>query len=243
MRFTVPVLALALVGCPTPPDGGSKAQNAPAGGAAPTPAPPVAGGGDGVQPVENPDEADPAAATGTYVVNEVHIDDALSGVDQPSSEDAQKEIKAGPHVTFKGEIVCGDCSNALVITVAPFVPPSDDEGTTPGAPASDNDFRPPPYQVGGAGPFSMAVPIYNGKVVLEVLDDRDGNGRPSKGEKFTVLHKMGEISGAKNQTGLKIDFSALPGVPGAGGGPAGGPPPAGEGSAPPAGGPPPAPAG
>ena len=59
----------------------------------------------------------------------------------------------------------------------------------------------------------MAVPKYNGKVVLEVLDDRDGNGRPSKGEKFTVLHKMGEISAAKNQSGLTIDFSALPGVP------------------------------
>ena len=50
----------------------------------------------------------------------------------------------------------------------------------------------------------MAVPKYNGKVVLEVLDDRDGNGRPSKGEKFTVLHKMGEISAAKNQSGLTI---------------------------------------
>ena len=45
----------------------------------------------------------------------------------------------------------------------------------------------------------MAVPVYNGKVVLEALDDRDGNGRPSKGEKFTVLHEMGKLSGAKSE--------------------------------------------
>ena len=35
----------------------------------------MAGGSDGVQPVENPDEADPDASIGTYVVNEVHIDE------------------------------------------------------------------------------------------------------------------------------------------------------------------------
>ena len=238
MRVFTSVLAVALMGCPTPPDGGTTAGNAPnPGGSAPTPAPPVAGGADGIQPVENPDEADPDASVGTYVVNEVFVDEALSGVDQPSSEEAQAEIKKGQYVTFKGEIVCGDCSNALVITVAPFVPPSED--AVNGGEPTTSDFRPPPFRVGGAGPFSMAVPVYNGKVVLEVLDDRDGNGRPSKGEKFTVLHEMGKLSGAKNQSGLKIDFSTLPGIPG-GGPPAGGPPPAGDGVTPPEGAPPPA---
>jgi len=196
------------------------------------------GGADGVQPVENPDEADPDASVGTYVVNDVRMRDDLTADDQPSSEEAQAEIKRGKYVTFKGEIICRDCSNALVITVAPFVPPGEDS-VKDGVEPTVGDFRPPPFRVGGAGPFSMAVPLYKGKVVLEVLDDRDGNGRPSKGEKFTVLHELGKLSAAKNLSGLKIDFSALPGVPG-GAPAAGGPPPAGEGMAPPQGAPPPA---
>ena len=233
MRVFTPLLALALVGCPTPPDGGTTAGGGPSGGGAgPTPAPLVGGGTDGVQPVANPDEADPNASVGTYVVNQVGIAENLTEADQPSSEEAQTEIKKGKHVTFKGEIICSDCSNALVITVAPFVPPTEEAGKG-GAEPTDGDFRPPPFRVGGAGPFNMAVPFYNGKVVLEVLDDRDGNGRPSKGEKFTVLHELGKLSASKNQSGLKVDFSALPGGPG-GAPPAGGPPPAGEGAPPPA---------
>jgi len=239
MRAFTPVLALALMGCPTPPDGGTTAGNQPKAAKGPTPAPPV-GGDAAVQPVENPDEADPTATTGTYVVNEVHIDEAPPEGTQPTSEEAQKQIKAGDHVTFTGEIICNDCTEALVITVAPFVQPSDDPSKIGSAP-DETGFRPPPYQVGGAGPFSMAVPKYNGKVVLEVLDDRDGNGRPSKGEKFTVLHEMGKITAGKNFSGLKIDFSSLPTAPDGGAGtPAGGPPPAGDGAPPPQGAPPPA---
>ncbi len=235
MRIFAPLLALALTGCPTPPDGGTTGGGPqPSAGGGPTPAPSV-GSTDGVEPVENPDEADPNATVGTYVVNEVHIDEDLSEADQPTSEEAQKEIKAGDHVIFSGEIICTDCTSALVITVAPFVPPTEEAVGTAKAP-SESGFRPAPYRVGGVGTFSMAVPKYAGQVVLEVLDDRDGNGRPSKGEKFTVLHEMGKLTAAKNLSGLKIDFSSLPSAPGAT--PAGGPPPAGEG-APPPGGPPP----
>jgi len=238
MRTLTPILALALLGCPTPPDGGTTGGNQPNAGGAPTPAPSI-GATDGAQPVEKPDEADPDAKGGTYVVNEVHIDDSLDAAGQPTSEEAQKEIKAGDHVTFKGEIICPDCTSALVITVAPFVPPSDKAFEAGKAPA-ESDFKPPPYQVGGAGPFTMAVPKYAGQVVLEVLDDRDGNGRPSKGEKFTVLHEMGKLTAGKNMSDLKIVFSALPSAPGGASAAAGGPPPAGQGAPPPAGGPPPA---
>ena len=236
MRTLTPILALALLGCPTPPDGTTGPGQQPGASGGPTPAPKI-GKTDGVQPVENPDKADPEATVGTYVVNDVHIDELPDDAEQPSSEEAQKQIRAGEYVTFRGEIICADCTSSLVITVAPFVPPSD-EAVGSGKNPSDSDFQPPPYQVGGAGPFTMAVPKYAGKVVLEVLDDRDGNGRPSKGEKFTVLHEMGKLTASKNLSGLKIDFSALPSAPGGGDAPAGGPPPAGEGTPPP--GPPPA---
>jgi hypothetical protein len=232
-------LSLALLGCPTPPtDGTTSPGNQPAAGS-PTPPPMSAGGGGDVQPVENPGDVDAKAQVGTYTVANVPGDKLPVPDDtQPSSEEAQVEVKAGAHVFFTGEIVCSDCSPSLVLRVAPFVAPSED-AAEPSDEVTDDDFQPPPYQLAGAGSFSMAVPKYAGKVVLEVLDDRDGNGRPSQGEKFTVLHRQGTLTAGENQSGLKVDFSALPAAPGTPGAAVGGPPPVGE-AAPPAGGPPPA---
>ena len=184
MRSLISVsLCLALFGCPTPPDGGTTAggnnnNNQPAGGS-PNPAPMVSGGGGGVQPVENPGDVDAQALAGTYTVASVPGEDLPVPDDvRAVSEDAQAEIKAGDHVFFSGEVICGDCSSALVLRVAPFVPPSADGGE-PNAEMTDGDFRPPPYQLQGAGSFSMAVPKYDGKVVLEVLDDREARPPPS----------------------------------------------------------------
>ena len=150
MRVFAPVLALALMVAPhhlmveplpeTPPTRVGPHHSGSS----------VAGGADGIQPVENPDEADPDATVGTYVVNEVFVDEALSGVDQPSSEEAQAEIKKGQHVTFKGEIICGDCSNALVITVAPLSHPVKMPRTE--VVSQPPDFRPPPFR-GRSGPI------------------------------------------------------------------------------------------
>ena len=239
-------LCLALLGCPTPPEGGTAGgggggggNNQPAGGSPPPP-PMASGAGNDVQPVQDPGDVDTKAAAGTYTVAGVPKDELPQPDDiQPDSDEAQSQIKEGDHVMFTGEIVCSDCSGTLVLRIAPFVPPSEDG--QPGSQVPLDDFRPPPFQLPGAGPFNMAVPKYDGKVVLEVLDDRDGNGRPSQGEKFTVLHRQGTLTAGKNQSGLKVDFSALPSAPGApGGGAAGGPPPLGAGAAPP-GGPPPGP--
>ena len=220
-------LALALTGCPTPPDGGTQGgpTNAPPAGGE-VPPPPPGAGADGAQPVESPPEADPSSSSGTYVVTQLPGDDvAPPEGSQPTSEQAQAAIKSTDHVIFTGEIKCTDCSGNMLVKVSPFVQPT--EGDPAGAgkaiePAGETDFKPPSFET-GPGPFTMAVPRYKGKVVLEVLDDRDGNGHPSRGEKFTVLHNQGEITAGKNQSGLIIDFSGLPGTPG--GGPAGGPPP------------------
>jgi hypothetical protein len=236
-------LCLALLGCPTPPESGTVGgnNNQPAGGS-PNPPPMVSGGSNDVQPVQEPGDVDDKATAATYTVTSIPNDELPVPDDvQPDSEADQAEVKAGEHVLFTGEVICTDCSGTLVLRVAPFVPPTDD-GSAPGNKDMENDFQPPPYRLKGAGKFSMAVPTFDGKVVLEVLDDRDGNGRPSQGEKFTVLHLQGTLTAAKNQSGLKIDFSALPAAPGAPAGAIGGPPPM-PGGAPPAGGPPPLPAG
>ena len=236
MRFLFPLsISLALAGCPTPPDGGTS-NNQPAGGA-PAPAPVVGGAAQDVQPVTDPGVADPDATAGTFTIGEVPKDlqEVPADAEQPTVEDSQALVMSGDHVFFSGEILCTDCSGSLVVKVAPFVTPDDADSEAPGAqgvpPAGD--FQAPPYTMKGTGPFKMAVPKYAGKVVIEVLDDRDGNGRPSKGEKFTVLHDMGRITADRNQTGLKVDFSSLPSAPGV---PNGGPPPDGP---PPIDGPPP----
>ena len=170
MRLLISVsLSLALFGCPTPPDGGTTGganNNQPAGGSPPPP--PMTGGG-GVQPVENPGDVDAQALAGTYTVASVPSDEVPMPDDiQPSSEEAQALVKSGDHVTFSGKVICSDCSGALVLRVAPFVAPSQ-ENTEPDPVASNDEFRPPPFQLAGAGSFSMAVPKYAGKVVLEAV--------------------------------------------------------------------------
>jgi hypothetical protein len=193
----------------------------------------MVGGDASVQPVADPGVADPDATAGTFTIGEVpkELQNSPADAEQPNSDDAQALVKSGAHVFFSGEILCDECSGSLVIKVAPFVAPGTEEGGAKGKQAVD-DFQAPPYTLKGTGAFKMAVPKYAGKVVIEVLDDRDGNGRPSRGEKFTVLHDLGRITADRNQTGLKVDFSALPTAPGA---PGGGPPPDG----PPPDGPPP----
>ena len=82
------------MGCPTPPDGGSTSNNpGGGGGGAPPPPPTMAGGPDGAQPVANPDEADPGAAAGTYVVNEARLGEDLTEIDQPSSAEPRRRSR------------------------------------------------------------------------------------------------------------------------------------------------------
>ena len=101
-------LCLALMGCPTPPEGGTAGgggNNQPAGGSPPPP-PMASGAGNDVQPVQDPGDVDSKAAAGTYTVAGVPKDELPQPDDiQPDSEEAQSQIKEGEHVMFTGEIV------------------------------------------------------------------------------------------------------------------------------------------
>jgi len=233
-------LALLLAGCPTPPSDGVGAGGDPGGT--------VGGGGgggggtvgeDGVAaPV--PSEVNGEAKAGAFVITELpaEMKNRPADGDQPNSEEAQAKIRAGDHVTMEGQILCADCKGQLVVNVAPFVEPSDaapsgPDGAPTAAPGSEGvEFA--PVVVKSAGAFQIAVPKHAGKVVLEVIDDVDGNGLPSPGERLAVLHEQGRLVANKNHSGLKVDFGQSLPAPMSNTAP----PPAGDGATPPPGGPP-----
>jgi hypothetical protein len=209
LRFLTP-LVLLLVGCPTPPESSVGAGGGPGG----QPANGGGGGGaqggspGGVAPATG--EVDGTSTTGAFVVADLpdELKNRPLDGDQPTPEEAQAKIRAGDHVLISGEIVCTDCKGQLVVNVAPFVEPSLSEplGPTGSTPTGEGvEFA--PMIVKGAGAFQIAVPKHAGKVVLEVIDDVDGNGLPSPGERLAVLHQLGKLTADKNHSGLKVDFS------------------------------------
>jgi hypothetical protein len=229
LRFVTP-LALLIAGCPTPPESS-------VGGGAPSGQAPGGGGGQGGVVAPTPAEVDTTAKSGAFVITALpdEMKNRPADGDQLTPEAAQAKVLAGDHITIKGQIVCSDCQGQLVVSVAPFVEPSDSEPAGPdeGIPV-DEAMEFAPVVVRSVGSFEIAVPRHDGKVVLEVIDDVDGNGLPSPGERLAVVHRQGKLIANKNHVGLKVDFGQnLPTPMGAFA-----PPPAGEGAAPPPGGPP-----
>jgi len=229
LRIWTP-LALLLVGCPTPPEssvgGGAGSNLAPAGG----------GEGGGVA-APMPSSVDESSGKGAFVITELpeELKNRPADGDQPTSEEAQAKVRAGDHITMKGRIICSDCKGQLVVNIAPFVEPTEGEPAGPqGESGSATGMQFAPVVVKASGPFEIAVPRYSGKVVLEVIDDVDGNGLPSPGERLAVVHRMGKLTADKDHKGIKVRFGSD--GPGAmpGGGP-GGPPPTGDGAPPPPG--------
>ena len=200
IRSLIP-LALVLAGCPTPPESGAGGGGGGGGGGG---APPVAGGGGG----GGAGTVDEGARGGTFTVQAVKDAPEQPTEGGMSSSEAQALVKEGPHITLSGEILCTSCKGSLVLNVSPF---QDPEGGDTKAPNKQLQFQ--SVLLDGPGAFNVAVPKYAGKLVIEVLDDQDGNGRPSPGEPFAVLHEHGKIGGRKSHTGLTVDFSQTPPPP------------------------------
>jgi hypothetical protein len=212
IRNLIPLVVL-LAGCPTPPESGAGGGGAggPGGGGG---VPPVAGGGGA-------GTVDEGAKGGTFTVQKVDDVPGQPVENGMSSAESQTLVKDGPHITLSGEILCTSCKGKLVFNVTPF---QDPENSDTKAPEKQMVFQ--PVVLDGAGAFNVAVPKHKGKLVIEVLDDQDGNGRPSPGEPFAVLHEHGKIGGRKSHTGLTVDFSQTPPPP-----PTGAPPEGPEGKA------------
>jgi len=209
-----------LVACPTPPESGpgagggpgaagnpnaggggnQPAGGGPGGGAGPTDGGGNAPGGQAATPIGNPE-------TGSILVK---ISGALSG--EPDPGQTQEEVKAGNHVTFSGEAICDDCTEALVLRVVPFINPEEAGSSTPPGPFTIKTLS-------STGAYDIAVPKSSDAVVLELLADSNKDGKPTTGERLAVLEKAGSLIPDKDASDLMLDASDKPSNMGAGGSP------------------------
>jgi hypothetical protein len=135
--------------------------------------------------------------------------------------------------TISGTLVCADCKGALLVRVLP--PPPDQGGSEEGIVLiTTKSFE-------QAGAFSLKVPKDRPSVVLQIVEDADGNGKPSAGERMGIPVD-GPVTVQSEVTGITLEVGVFPqmGAADAQGaeisGPPEGPPnptaPTGEGAAP-----------
>ena len=70
---------------------------------------------------------------------------------------------------------------------------------------SDNDLI-TTKTLSGIGGFTILVPKGEDPVNLELLVDKDSDGKPTRGERFAV-YELKEKLPSKNQSGISIDAS------------------------------------
>lgn len=229
--------AAALVGCPEPvatddatispdqagPGGQLPGGQGPGAGTPPTPGGGSGGGapagevGSGGQ-LPNGTEV-PAAGTFGSMVPDAELDPRYK----------QEDITDGTVV--KGTTACTDCSGSVLIRVLP--PPPDQGG-------SDEEIHLVTVKsYPEAGPFEIKIPAAYEKAVLQVVDDADGNGKPSANERMglptggPVALNGAEVTGIELTVGVFPDQPAVDGAgspmpseptPGSGGAPTATPP-------------------
>ena len=175
---------------PTPGGGASAPGGQGAGGAAGGEA---AGGGAGQLP--NGVEV-PAAGTFGSMVPDAELD--------PRYE--QADITGG-HVV-SGTTTCAECTGKVLIRV---LPPPPDQG---GVDEEIHLITTKSYDA--SGPFELKIPSDYDTVVLQVVDDADGNGKPSANERMGIpsggpTKVKGGVSGIELTVGVFPDQPAMDG--------------------------------
>jgi hypothetical protein len=100
--------------------------------------------------------------------------------------------------------VCGDCSGQLLVRVLP--PPPDQGGTDEGIVLiTAKTFE-------AAGAFEIKVPADREAVVLQIVEDADGNGKPSPGERMG-LPVDGPVALAGDVSGIQLEVGVFPQMP------------------------------
>ena len=234
-RRAAPFLVLtSLVGCPEP-----VTSDAPsAGGAGPGGA--AMGGGGGGAPAGDgmmgspPTQAPSAGGGGGGAAGAIPDADLEPKFSQDDLTDG---------ATISGTLVCGDCKGSLLVRVLP--PPPDQGGSDEGIVlVTTKTFE-------QAGEFSIKVPKDRPSVVLQIVEDADGDGKPSAGERMGIP-VGGPVTVQSDVTGVVLEVGVFPQMVAADSqgaelngppeGPANPTPPSGEGAAPGAPGPDGAPA-
>ncbi len=169
------LVSVLLVGCPEPvatSDGSIPQVGQPpaTGGGTGGGAPPMGqnGGGQGGGGMTGQVQTGANQGAGTFgaMVPDANLDPRYK----------QEDITDG--VTVSGTVSCADCSGKLLIRVLP--PPPDQGGT-------DEEIHLVTSRIfESSGPFELKIPAAYSKVVLQVVDDADGNGRPSDSERMGI---------------------------------------------------------
>ena len=188
------------------PDGGPNAgQGGPDGGQPGEQGGPDAqAGGPDAQPQEGgPDggqypEGEEAPTEGAGLVE----GSILIKVDQPPPTDqaaqyTQEDITAKSHVTLSGQATCG-CSDNLILRINKFLAPNS-------KPSKDDLIT--VKKIDGEGAFSIVVPKDENPIAIELLVDQNGDGLPSRGERFAVIEQGGKMLPSGDITDLSLDAS------------------------------------
>ena len=181
------------------PDGGANAgqpgeQGGPDAQAGGSDAQPQEGGPDGGQYPEG--EEAPTEGAGLVEGS------ILIKVDQPPPTDqaaqyTQEDITAKTHVTLSGQATCG-CSDNLILRINKFLAPNS-------KPSKDDLIT--VKKIDGEGAFSIVVPKDENPIAIELLVDQNGDGLPSRGERFAVIEQGGKMLPSSDITDLSLDAS------------------------------------
>jgi len=199
---TTPLLMVALaLGCPEPipsQEGGAPGTPGANGPAAGGPTPQAGGGGVA---------AGGGAAGGGAAGAPPSLGTFAGSIPESELTPLYTQDQLADGHTLSGTLICPDCSGALLVRVLP--PPPDDPAST-AAPQELNLITTASYDAAGA--FSIRVPGDSSRVVLQVVDDADGDGRPSSGERMG-MPEGGPITTGPSVTGIELTVGVFPEMP------------------------------
>jgi hypothetical protein len=173
----------------TPGSGGGGKGAPPPDGDGPQPEPAV-----GYGPGHNDQNPGGRSIVSSVAETQSKVDDG--DIDQ----ETVRKMEPGTFSVFRGEAKCSGCSGDLILRAIPYFAPD-------GKPPKDVPSVLTHMTLDGAGAFEFAVPDRDVTVVLELLVDKNKDGKATKGERFAMLESRGGLSAKKPMSGLVIDAS------------------------------------
>lgn len=193
-RWAAPLLLLiSLVGCPEPvtsdaPSAGGAGPGAAVGGGTPGAGTKSGDGMMGAPPTQAP-SAGGSGAGAPGAIPDADLEPKYS----------QDDLADGASIS--GTLVCGDCKGSLLLRVLP--PPPDQGGSEEGIVLiTTKSFD-------AVGEFTIKVPKDRPSVVLQIVEDADGDGKPSAGERMGIPVD-GPVTVQSDVTGVTLEVGVFP---------------------------------
>ena len=115
-------------------------------------------------------------------------------------------MKEIANVSLKGTISCSgdDCSAPMILRVVPF-----QEQSPNGKPLKDSGGIVTLKSIPTLGDYEIIVPKGKSPLVFELLVDSNRDGKPTNGERMSLLERGGQIIPSKDLTGLDLNASPV----------------------------------